>query len=126
MIYLVLFCKLLITNECRIVFGRQGTPRWKLRANRIDKCFSGHSSQNASRFGRRQIGRIADSDRDSARRAKRRVDVPFRVRIAQRRSESNLLTPTSYFLNYQLLNNPTELCCGYLNCRGLYQLPIAA
>ena len=24
MIYLVLFCKFLITNECEIVFGRQG------------------------------------------------------------------------------------------------------
>ena len=84
MFYLVLFCKLLITNGCGIVFGRQGPEVHKMREH----------------FGRRQIGRTADLDREAARRArrtKRRVNAPFRVRIAPGRSESNLLTPTNRF-----------------------------
>ena len=60
---------------------------------------AGPNHKTRKRLGRRQIGRIADLDREAARRARcrmHRVNAPFRVRIAPRRSES-IFSPRPIF-----------------------------
>jgi hypothetical protein len=44
MIYSVLFCKLLINNECQIIFGRQGPSRQNQLFNLWRQRAFGHSS----------------------------------------------------------------------------------
>ena len=96
MIYLVLFCKFLITNECRIVFGRQGPH------NRYVNSIH-HAGAIPCLFAPRRACEPTDA-RSVVRRTERRSRAPRPAQPVDRRrrrgseaAAQSILSPRSFF-----------------------------